>query len=67
MFKFHSNISWGQLSIYIGAVLLGWTALQGTVPEPWHDKILAIFTAVSAAVAFILKGGTDKAEPPKTP
>ena len=63
MFHKINELDWVKASVFMGAVIVGWLALQGIVPEPLHDKIGGVMTAVAAGIGFWLKG--NKAQPPE--
>lgn len=49
------NISWLKVAIVIGALALSWWALQGVVPEPWHDRLQGVLTFVAVFIGILMK------------
>lgn len=59
MFHKLEEINWLKGSIFVGCVIVFWSAIEGVVPEPYHDKVLTVLAAVSAALGFWLKGSKE--------
>ncbi len=49
------NISWLKVVIVLGALAISWWALQGVVPEPWHDRLQGAITFLAVFIATLLK------------
>lgn len=67
MFKFHTNISWGQALTYTLAIVAAWNGMNAIVPAKWYTLIGSILGAVVIFMTYIIKGGTDAPTNPPIP
>ncbi len=49
------NVSWVKVGSVLGSFSLAWVFLQGTVPEPWHDRLQGIISFLAVFITTLLK------------
>lgn len=64
------QVSWGKvllsISLVCACLAVSWWALEGLVPEPWHDYLYKAFLFLGLFITALLKAH-KAGEPPTLP